>query len=80
MGMPSTKAECLRRIQGCLDTIASYQGFLAQQQAKLKSIKGADTQNFRGLYRHNIAEYKNLIAQKKAEIAKLKLHMKTLKT
>lgn len=80
MGMPSSKADCLRQIEGRQKSIANYQGFIAQLQAQLKSIKGSDPQNFRGGLRTRIASYKGLIAHEKAELAKLKLHMKTLKS
>lgn len=79
MGMPSNKAECLRRIQAHQGTIASLQGFVEQTQARLKSIKGKDPQNFKAHYRHEIASLKSQIAHLKGEIAQLKTHMKTLK-
>ena len=63
MGMPSSKA-------ACLEQIARLQGNIAQDQAGLGNIN---------LSPGTKQMYKARIASNKAEIAKLRAHMKTLK-
>ena len=66
MGMPKTKAECLKDIKHCYDQIAMYQA----------NMSGADGANVSKSLKDMC---RSQIAIKKAEIAKLRAHMATLK-
>lgn len=65
MGMPKTKADCDK-------AIARTEGEIAQFKAKLAEAK-------RGKNGYNTGSLESIIADKKAFIAKLKAHKKTLK-
>lgn len=65
MGMPKTKAECDK-------AIARAEGEIARTKALLAEAK-------RGKNGYNTGSLENIIAEKKAFIAELKAHRKTLK-
>jgi len=68
MGMPKTKAECDKQI-------AYLEGDVEGWKAKLADVKSRKNAGWQTVAGH----YQDMIAKKKAEIAKLKAHRKSLK-
>ena len=68
MGMPKTKADCDEQI-------ARLEGDVEGWKSKLADVKNRKDAGWKTAAGH----YQDMIAKKKAEIAKLKAHKKTLK-